>query len=85
MRYLIITFALVLGGCSWPTKSDPCIPEYKIIWKAPEFTMPDRPILRSETQSTNDGDAVRNVELDFIDITDYATQLENILYEIKKK
>lgn len=85
VKYFILILALLVSGCTWPVKE--CEPkiEYKTVWKTPEFTIPDRPVMRSEFYFQNDtaGDIVRKIELDLMDLTDYTLQLENILKGIK--
>jgi hypothetical protein len=80
---LVLSLVMLLSACTVsPEKECPVQPE-RIIYKKPEFTMPDRPIMRAENPKVSDGEFVRNLELDLFDLTSYAEQLENVLQDIK--
>lgn len=69
----------VLVGCATiepPPKAE--IPVYE----KPKFEMPIRPVMRSDGNKT-DGETVRELHKDVIDLKDYALQLENILTTLK--
>lgn len=86
MKYIItVLLALSLSGCFWNKKPDSDPTPEKVVWKVPEFTMPDRPTLRSNVNTKTDGEIVRDVELDMFDLSSYAQQLENILKDLKNK
>lgn len=74
--FLIIPF---LASCSC---LDPKIVYVdKEVFVAPKFVMPERPKARS--YDGTDGEVVRNTELDLLDVSTYAEQLENVLKQIK--
>jgi len=59
-----------------------CQTVYLPVYTVPEFDIPARPQLRSTETGTMD-EMSKNVELDLIDVTTYAIQLENIIKTIK--
>ena len=79
MRFLLI-FVACVSGCTWNTK--PCPPVVDVpVYTKPNIKMPVKPVLRSDA-NTSDVELIRNIELDILDITTYATSLENLLKEI---
>lgn len=76
MKNIATSFlALSLTACA-------CEPVYLPVYTVPDFEMPVRPQLRSTQAGTMDSMS-KNVELDLIDLSTYATQLENIVKTIK--
>lgn len=73
----IIPFLLV--GCA-TVEPPPCadVP----VFEKPKIEMPVRPIMRS-TGDKSDGETVRDLHQDVIDLKDYALQLEALLNGLK--
>lgn len=81
---VILSAAIMLSGCFWNTKPDPCIPITKEVYKYPEFTMPLRPQLQEIPTVASDGLAVRIMESNMNDLMNYTEQLETTLNKFKK-
>lgn len=82
----IMLVVILLNGCSTLTTKlpeEPC--SNKPIFKEYSFDKPIRPTLLSNSSSIENGEIVRNVEIDFINLIEYATSLENIVNAIPMK
>lgn len=74
MEKIILVLSLFLSGCIGTTK---------YVYKVPEINMPERPVLLEN--NVDDGQQVRNMNLNLLDLVKYSKQLENLLIEIKEK
>ncbi len=72
---------LFLSGCA----SQPVIVTKTVdipVWISPTITMPDRPKLISDGIGS-DGEIAKKLEVDLVNMSNYDTQLENLLLTIK--
>ena len=80
MRYMILISALLLSGCFKTI-------EYRYVdvpvWTQPKVNVPTKPLLICDGQGT-DGEVVRKIETDMINLQSYATQLENVVTTLLK-
>lgn len=85
MRYILISIATIvmLSGCGLCTTKERIVTVEKEVFVTPKFDMPPRPEIRKYNGQVSDALVIRNIEFDLLDISTYATQLENILKKIK--
>lgn len=78
MRILFVILVLMITGCATNTVY------VKVpVWTPPVLDKPVRPVMRDNTNITQEGLIVRNVELNTLDLMQYAEELEKILEVIK--
>lgn len=83
MKYLLLI--PFIAACSFTNPNeckDHCIVKVPV-YEKPQFDMPSRPVLRDTLQSKSDGEVVRAVELNMIDLMTYSESLEVLLKSFK--
>ena len=76
--FLAFVLLLLLVGCSSTKSTTVDVP----VFTKPEFTLPQRPVLRGTYQGDYNK-IVKDAELDELDLLDYSLELENIIKEFK--
>lgn len=78
MKYILLICIVVLTGC----KTNECPEAVRVpVFTPPNVEMPKRPVLVSNDKSNHDI-TTKNAEKDLIDLSNYASQLEDVLDKI---